>query len=337
MDDSRSNVRLNGCPRLRRSRHYVAVAGTALLLSGCGATRVPPPGGADSGARGGVTPVIDTGSSSSTPDEDANRDQRLSDWRNPAEGAAAADRSVILDVASGSEEGGIRGLVDAAAVDVRPSGGVLVYSRTTAVRHLSIPRAVMTLQRALRDRGFVVEASEDPEWFMPGRLQQLAAVILVSTTGHPLGEPGTAALAALDEFVRTGGVLVGFHAASSTQYAPTLPYTNLIGGKFLDHPGGVRTGRCHAEGVHPAVALLPEPFITEDEIYRMTNLRPDNRVILTCEAFGENRRLPIAWHREEGAGRVFYSALGHGENDWLPDSRYFKDHALPGILWALGR
>ena len=162
-------------------------------------------------------------------------------------------------------------------------------------------------------------------------------MILLSTTGTPLGDPGTEAVAALDAYVRAGGVLVALHAASSTSYDNTLPYTRLIGGRFVNHPGNVRTASCHPQSDHPAVTRLPEPFMTTDEIYVMSDLHPDNQVILTCEAFQDPRRLPIAWHRSEGQGRIFYTALGHREEDWTPTSPYLRDHALPGILWSLGR
>jgi type 1 glutamine amidotransferase len=195
---------------------------------------------------------------------------------------------------------------------------------------------VMTVQKALSDVGYQVEASEDPAWFTTERLTPLAAIILVSTTGMPLGDPGTMQLAALDAYVKGGGVLVGLHAASSTFYDPALPWTPLIGGKFEDHPGGVRKGTCHAEAKHPAVDKLPEPYVTMDEIYNMSHVRPDNQVILTCDALTGGTRLPIAWYRSEGKGRVFYTALGHLTTDWAPDAPYFRDHALPGILWALG-
>jgi uncharacterized protein len=226
---------------------------------------------------------------------------------------------------------------DAARADAAAAGGtVLVYSHTTGNRHDHIPRAVASLQAALRERGFTVEASEDPAWFTTARLSPLAGIILVSTTGTPLGDPGLEALAALEAYVRGGGVLVGLHAASSTFYDPALPYTPLIGGKFEDHPGGVRMDNCHAQGDHPAVAHLPEPFVVRDEIYSMSHLRADNEVILTCDALGGGR-LPIAWHRQEGRGRLFYTALGHEVADWALTAPYFRDHALPGILWALGR
>jgi type 1 glutamine amidotransferase len=214
-------------------------------------------------------------------------------------------------------------------------GKVLVYSRTTGNRHESIPRAVMTVAKALQDKGYTTEASEDPKWFTTAALTQFQALIFVSVTGKPLGDPGLDALTALDGYVKGGGILIGLHAASSTFYDPQLPYTKLIGGKFEDHPGGVRRAECHAEEAHPAVVRLPEPFVVSDEIYVMSNVRPDNHVILSCDSV-DKKRLPIAWYRQEGAGLVFYTSLGHETSVWSPSEPYFRDHAWPGILWALG-
>jgi type 1 glutamine amidotransferase len=217
------------------------------------------------------------------------------------------------------------------------AGQVLVYTRTTGYRHASIEAAAETIRQALGAAGFGVLVSADPGQFDPAVLARHTAIILVSTTGKPIGEEAGARLARLESWLRAGGALVGLHAASSTQYEPALPYIRLIGGKFVNHPGSVRAAACHPEGSHPAVAKLPAPFPVRDEIYRFEQLRPDNTVILRCDAFEGSEQLPIAWHRREGAGRVFYSALGHSAEDFAPAARVWKDHLLPGILWALGR
>jgi hypothetical protein len=43
--------------------------------------------------------------------------------------------------------------------------------------------------------------------------------------------------------------------------------------------------------------------------------------------------LPLAWTRQHGAGRMFYSALGHRPETW--DNPQFRAHALAAIRWAL--
>src|SRR5213075_210703 len=113
---------------------------------------------------------------------------------------------------------------------------VLVFTNTTGYRHASIEADVQALRAALMPVGITAETSADPKLFTAAGLARFGAVILLSTTGKPLGDPGTEALAALAGFVREGGGLVGLHAASSSEYDPALPWTPLIGGKFVDHP-----------------------------------------------------------------------------------------------------
>ena len=58
---------------------------------------------------------------------------------------------------------------------------------------------------------------------------------------------------------------------------------------------------------------------------------------------------PIAWCKEYGKGRVFYTSLGHREDVWDPNtpesfkrenpkevSEAYQKHLLGGIKWALG-
>ena len=43
---------------------------------------------------------------------------------------------------------------------------------------------------------------------------------------------------------------------------------------------------------------------------------------------------PLAWCREYGEGRSFYTALGHRDDVWTNPK--FQAHLLGGIKWALG-
>jgi type 1 glutamine amidotransferase len=84
------------------------------------------------------------------------------------------------------------------------------------------------------------------------------------------------------------------------------------------------------------VASLPTPFNVRDEIYVHDGYNQANLVDLTCAGV-DGAPLPIAWHRTEGLGRVFYSALGHEIGDWVADGPLVKNHMLPGLLWATGQ
>ena len=43
---------------------------------------------------------------------------------------------------------------------------------------------------------------------------------------------------------------------------------------------------------------------------------------------------PCTWARQHGAGRVFYSSLGHREDMWT--NPFFQTIALGGFDWVLG-
>jgi type 1 glutamine amidotransferase len=224
-----------------------------------------------------------------------------------------------------------------AGMPATQSRKILVYTHSTGYRHASIEAEAEQMRMALTGAGFTVEVSADSKRFTSAALAELRGVVLISTTGKPLGDPGTEALGALDAFVKGGGALIGYHAASSTFYEPPAPYTPLWGGRFVNHPGSVRKATCWPEGSHVSAMRLPASFTTTDEIYVFSNYNDANQVVLRCGALTGDTKLPIAWHRTEGKGRIFYSALGHSAEDFAPGAMLMKDHFLPGALWALGQ
>ena len=214
---------------------------------------------------------------------------------------------------------------------------VLVFTRSThAYVHESKLPAATAIKVALGALGVTSIISEDTTLFTAAGLAPFGAIVLVSTTGKPLGDPGTAEQAAMAAFVKGGGGLVSIHGATAVDYGATLPYVQVIGGLFTDHPGGVRNSMCFPNGTHPAAAQLPMSFPILDEIYTFSNRRADSEVIVECLATDGKTRLPIAWHHLEGTGRVFNTALGHSVELWAPDGFLLKQHVLPAILWTLG-
>ena len=214
------------------------------------------------------------------------------------------------------------------------SNRVLAFTRTTGYRHASIQPAVTALQRAGTPLGVSVETSEDVALFTTEGLAPYGAVILLSTTGEPLGLPGRATDALLI-YVRRGGGLIAIHAATDA-YANGDDYVRLLGGRFDGHPGDIRVASCRKDGRHPAVARLPATFEVRDEFYLFRSFRPDNQVVVRCLAVDGRTMIPVAWYRDEGAGRVFYTNFGHTNEIWT-QRRLVEDHMIPALLWALGR
>jgi type 1 glutamine amidotransferase len=219
----------------------------------------------------------------------------------------------------------------------KPSRALLYTFSVGHLLHPSIGPATMALRDALMPLGFVVDISVDPTMFTATGLQNYTVVVLISSSGLPFGTPGTVPMNALASFVRAGGGLVGIHSASLVDYAANSTFVALLGGKFSGHPGALRNSTCQSEGTHPAVVDLPKPYVTNDEFYTFVAMNPDDQIDLRCAGVAAGDVLPIAWHRTEGNGRVFYTGLGHGPELWGTTTTFVKAHVLPAILWAAGR
>ena len=228
----------------------------------------------------------------------------------------------------GGVSSGVSGMAGAGGSPAMASKRVLVYTKATGFVHESTPMAAAAISQAVSAAGLLPELSEDPGKFAPAQLAQYAALVLLATTGEPFGSPGTTQIQTLVAYVKNGGALVAIENANHA-YDDSVPYISLIGADFNGHPAfGPDT--CYTAGDHPSVAMLPASFPVVDEIYEFTQFNPLNQVVLRC---GADKR-PISWVREEGAGRVFYTALGHDVASWTKPP-LVAGHVLPGLLWTL--
>ena len=250
-------------------------------------------------------------------------------------GAAGAPRNdaAAIDDAPATSDGPA---ATAETAPVRPAKALLYIFSNLYFRHPSIEPAANTLQSALQALGYTVVISKDQSVFSTAGLADFTLVVMIGSCGSPLGDPETSSVAALDAWLKAGGAFVGIHAASAVSYADTSRFVQIMGGNFNGHPGDIRPDACVPQGTHPSVVNLPNPFNVRDEIYTFRGYNQANQVDLRCPAL-DGTLLPIAWHRTEGLGRVFYTALGHDIELWTTDSPLVKDHVLPGILWAAGR
>jgi len=139
----------------------------------------------------------------------------------------------------------------------------------------------------------------------------------------------------LKAFVEQGGGFVPVHCASSC-FRNIPEFDQLVGGRFKSHAKGVFSPVTIAPE-HPAMQGVPE-FEAWDESYFHQNHNETGRIILQLRdaipGDPHTEAEPWTWVREEGKGRVFYTASGHDERVWaLPEF-----HALlrGGILWSVG-
>lgn len=160
-------------------------------------------------------------------------------------------------------------------------------------------------------------------------------VIFCNTTGDlplPDGE-------ALVNWVKSGKAFIGMHAATDT--LKQMPaYYEMINGSFaghLWHAGGTYTFTNH-EPSHPTVAMFPASFEWKDEIYQYSHFNPESvRVLLSLDMAKSEPQapyhVPVSWVRDVGAGRLFYTNLGHNPESWTNET--YQKHITTGIRWAL--
>jgi cytochrome c len=216
-----------------------------------------------------------------------------------------------------------------------PAARVLLLSRTAGFRHDSIPPGAAAIQRAGEQHGLVVDRTEDAGRLHDAELERYRALLFLSTTGEFLED---AQRAALRRFVEGGGGWVGVHAASAGELQWPW-YGELAGAYFERHPEVQRAAIDVADQGHPAMAPLPARWVRTDEWYDFrSNPRGRVRVLATVDESsyrggGMGADHPIAWCHQVGAGRSFYTALGHTSESF--SEPLFLAHLLGAIRWVL--
>ncbi|MCC6988003.1 MAG: ThuA domain-containing protein, partial [Acidobacteria bacterium] len=134
---------------------------------------------------------------------------------------------------------------------------------------------------------------------------------------------------ALVSFVEGGKGLIAIHSASY-MFIKSERYIPMVGGQFLRHG----TGEFAAEIVQPNHPVMQglQPFTTWDETYVHTRHNPTDRTVLMERVDGEGRE-PYTWVRNQGKGRVFYTAFGHDNRTW--SNAGFQRLVANGIAWAV--
>jgi type 1 glutamine amidotransferase len=247
---------------------------------------------------------------------------------------------------------------------------ILVFSATAGFRHKSIPTGKAALIEMGEATGaYTAVVSDDPANFETDALSAFDTVVLLNTTQDffmpprkkkdQFSEDNWARLQArhnrlvdnLVDYVRSGGGLVGIHAATDSCYGHEA-YGQTIGGYFDGHPWNANSrvtivvedpGHATIQPVFGSV----EDFELVEEIYQFKEepySRERLRILLTLdpERSDTPKRQPkrkdddfaVAWVQAVGEGRVFYTSLGH--NHHIYTNPLLLKHFLAGIQFACG-
>ncbi|MFM8250859.1 MAG: PVC-type heme-binding CxxCH protein [Planctomycetota bacterium] len=136
---------------------------------------------------------------------------------------------------------------------------------------------------------------------------------------------------ALLEYVRGGRGLIPLHCASFC-FLNSPAYIALVGGQFRSH--GTGTFRTEiAQPNHPIMKGY-RGFESWDETYVHHKHNDQGRTVLEFRVDDQGRE-PWTWVRDEGKGRVFYTAWGHDDRTW--GNAGFHNLVERGTRWAIGQ
>jgi type 1 glutamine amidotransferase len=194
------------------------------------------------------------------------------------------------------------------------------------------------LESLLSAEGFEVVRTPDVDALADDRLEGVDVIVPVVTMGDPPAKGFERLLSAIE-----GGVgIAGCHGGMCDAFRGSSEWQFLTGGQFVAHPGdSVRYRVSVADREHPVMQGVDD-FEAETEQYYM-HIDPAIHVLAETGAppvegpFSSNPRvkMPVAWTKHWGKGRVFYFAIGHSLADL--EAQAPREIMRKGMLWAAGR
>ncbi|MEY4918294.1 MAG: hypothetical protein RL616_2207, partial [Verrucomicrobiota bacterium] len=182
----------------------------------------------------------------------------------------------------------------------------------------------------------------------PESLKNYDGIVFASTTGD-LPIPDKQGFL---DWIKAGHAFIGIHSASDTFHG-WPEFVEMIGGEFKQHGPQVGVECLNQDAAHPATAMLGKSFsVSLEEIYQFKNYDAAKLHELLVMDKHPNTKEPghfgVAWCKDFGAGKVFYTSLGHREDVIDADpamkdrknsveiAKAYQAHVLGGIEWALG-
>jgi len=232
-----------------------------------------------------------------------------------------------------------------------PMKRLLVLGEEKGYRHEAVSHAMATIERLGRESGlWVTTIRTDTEVLTKQKLEYNAKnlndfdAVLFYTGGELEMKPEQKA--SLLSFVHDDGKgFIGVHSATIT-FTSWPEYGEMIGGYFDEHPWVTFDAPIIVEDPNfPGMQQWPKSFILKDEIYQMKDYSRDKvRVLMRLDAskldlnnphvHRKDRDFAVTWAKTYGKGRVFYSTLGHVDQNW--DDPRFQEMYLEAIKWAMG-
>lgn len=190
----------------------------------------------------------------------------------------------------------------------------------------------------LDELGFEVDRSSDI-FALDADLSSYDLIVLGWNNALTTEDLSDAQEDALLSAVASGTGVAAWHGAGAA-FRSSLKYHFLLGGDFIEHPAGEAYPQPYEFTItdpdHPVTNGVQSFSVASEQYYMHVN--PNNHVLAETIFTGEHlpwldgHRMPQAWVRSWGEGRVFFHAIGHDLSN-LADSN-IRRLTKQGLAWA---
>lgn len=185
--------------------------------------------------------------------------------------------------------------------------------------------------------GFDVTVAEDLDVYRDAELLARTDLVVQCWTGGTLTPQQGAGLV---RAVRAGTGFAGWHGGLVATFGDSREYLRMVGGLFLFHPEefieyDVTIEPARAD--HPIVAGIGDFTVRTEQYWMLTDELNDtlaSTVVAPSDGGhgGGPVRMPVVWTRRWGAGRIFFSAIGHRLDDLRQPA--VRTLTARGLIWA---
>jgi type 1 glutamine amidotransferase len=180
----------------------------------------------------------------------------------------------------------------------------------------------------LREENYQVEISDTLDSYRDAeKLASMDLIVPVWTMGTIEKEQLEPLLHAVKE---GGSGIAGCHGGMGDSFRNEVEYQYMVGGQWVAHPGndGVTYEVDITDENHPLTKGI-NGFTVVTEKYYM-HVDPVNHVLATTNF--DEVKMPVAWTKSYGAGKVYYNSLGHQAN--IVRMPQVLEMMKRGMLWA---
>jgi type 1 glutamine amidotransferase len=229
---------------------------------------------------------------------------------------------------------------------------ILLFSKTTGFRHgESIDASKPVIAELAKKNNWFVYETEEGGVFNEAQLAKFSTVIFNNSTGEVINDEQKHSL---EKYVENGGTLMGIHGAGDDSHHWDWYEKNLLGSKFSHHPINPQFQKTNVIMDNQADSLLTagiaKTWSHSDEWYVFFEnprkkgfniqftingeaINPSGNILFVKDKnYGMGKDHPVAWCKQTGKGKTFYTSIGHSGGAWKNDN--FVKLIENAIIWA---